>query len=725
VQDHIPVPKASTNASSSASIYDISIPTTTHSGAALPRSTESAADVDKGNTNHGKVFATPAQDVLKGKRAVILTDIASLACRESLNALTDEERKKKSKLQTELKEVETAIKRRQSEQERQQKSRATKKMKLEELCMTNPDLKKQLNVRDKPGRPALTDDQPDLLKTIVDIATYGCGADERRQTETIRSIKTLEELTAAVQGVGFTISRSSVYLHLIPKRADTREGKRHVKTVPVKLAKAQADGHKKHIDTMFACATIKNMEELASVLGPQEVCFISQDDKARVPIGITAANKQAPLLMHLEYRVTLPDHDWVVASGHKLIPSVYAGIIISENNIGNSRAVSYSGPTFIAIRSGKHSSSTALSHALDFGQLLEKPEFDVVTKTHHGHIKPIMMLTVDGGPDENPRYVKVINVAIHHFKKYDFDAFFVATNAPGRSAFNRVERRMAPLSRELAGLILPHEHFGSHLDGKGQTVNDDLEKSNFAFAGKTLAEVWGSTVIDGYPVIAHYVNPESSEISEDELISGTPLWLSNHVRESQYFTQIVKCKDIQCCRAPRSSYFQLISQRFLPPPLPLMQTAEGLRVAELGNAADGKFVSLFITQTLDSTLLPRSALSFKMLPYDAYCPSVQAMINRRICKKCGLYHASLTSLKAHQCLCGVQQLVPRIRPMRIAARRQRELLAIIVQNEAEDAEWIDEDDVDTEGMNIPNQFSIRSCTVPLIDIRDHLNNIWL
>lgn len=92
---------------------------------------------------------------------------------------------------------------------------------------------------------------------------------------------------------------------------------------------------------------------MSSLLGPDEVAFLSQDDKARVAIGITAANKQAPLLMHLEYRVTLPDHDWVVANRHKLIPSVYAGIHIKPNGMGQREAVGYSGPTYVAIRSGK------------------------------------------------------------------------------------------------------------------------------------------------------------------------------------------------------------------------------------------------------------------------------------------------------------------------------------------------------------------------------------
>ena len=85
-----------------------------------------------------------------------------------------------------------------------------------------------------------------------------------------------------------------------------------------------------------------------------------------MPIGMTACNKQSPLLMHLDYQVRLPDHDWVVAERHKLIPSVYAAVEIESQQFGNRTAVGYSGPTYIAIRSGKHDSSTAASHALDF-----------------------------------------------------------------------------------------------------------------------------------------------------------------------------------------------------------------------------------------------------------------------------------------------------------------------------------------------------------------------
>lgn len=43
-------------------------------------------------------------------------------------------------------------------------------------------------------------------------------------------------------------------------------------------------------------------------------------------------------------------------------------------------------------------------------------------------------------------------------------ALFVAANPPQQSAFNQIERKMASLSRELSGVILPHDHHGSDLD---------------------------------------------------------------------------------------------------------------------------------------------------------------------------------------------------------------------------------------------------------------------
>ncbi|KAJ8889316.1 hypothetical protein PR048_008815 [Dryococelus australis] len=263
------------------------------------------------------------------------------------------------------------------------------------------------------------EEQSELLQAVVDLAMFGSSAEERRRCEIVRTVHTLSELTDKLIELGFNISRSATYIRLLPRRTDTREAKRHVVTVPVKLRRPEADHHKAHQDQYFCVASIRSLETVALVLGPHSVNFLSQDDKARVPLGLMAANKQEPLVMLVEYKVSLPDHDFVIASRHKLIPSVYALCEVKPNEMGRPEAVSYSGPTYIAIR-----------------------------------IKPVI-ISSDGFPDENPRYRKVIAHAVEHFKEYDLDAIFIVINDPGRSTFNRVERRMAPLSRELTGVVLP------------------------------------------------------------------------------------------------------------------------------------------------------------------------------------------------------------------------------------------------------------------------------
>ena len=88
---------------------------------------------------------------------------------------------------------------------------------------------------------------------------------------------------------------------------------------------------------------------------------------------------------------------------HKPIPSVYAGIVIKENGIGARAAVSYSGPTHIAICSGKHASFTVFSHTLGIDKFLELPQFNKILKNAFGITKTVWIITVDNGPDENPR----------------------------------------------------------------------------------------------------------------------------------------------------------------------------------------------------------------------------------------------------------------------------------------------------------------------------------
>lgn len=94
---------------------------------------------------------------------------------------------------------------------------------------------------------------------------------------------------------------------------------------------------------------------------------------------------------------------------------------------------------------------------------------------------------------------------------------------------------MAPLSRELCGVILEYDGYGTHLDERGRTIDEEKEKLNFEHAGQTLANIWNDVVIDKYPVVAFYVPPENSERDTTQVNIE---WKLKHVRESHYFLQV-------------------------------------------------------------------------------------------------------------------------------------------------------------------------------------------
>ena len=76
--------------------------------------------------------------------------------------------------------------------------------------------------------------------------------------------------------------------------------------------------------------------------------------------------------------------------------------------------------------------------------------------------------------------------------------------------FNRVERLMVKFSKELSGVVLPHDNFGSHLNAKGKTINKELEK-NFGYVGEILGKIWSSMIIDGHAFLAEFISEEADQ----------------------------------------------------------------------------------------------------------------------------------------------------------------------------------------------------------------------
>ena len=111
-------------------------------------------------------------------------------------------------------------------------------------------------------------------------------------------------------------------------------------------------------------------------------------------------------------------------------------------------------------------------------------------------------------------------------------------------AFNPVERRISPLSHDIAGFALPHENFVSHLDSQGNIIDVELKEKKFLHASQVLTDIWSHTVIDGYKVGCTAL-PVGKEFTPPEV---SPSWVARHDQQSHCALQIVKCQDRNCCQ---------------------------------------------------------------------------------------------------------------------------------------------------------------------------------
>ena len=116
--------------------------------------------------------------------------------------------------------------------------------------------------------------QPELLSTILKIVEASLAADDRHRTECLRSVTTLNDLHSQLTKLGFNLSRSATYLRLLLRRGNTKEGKRHVKTVRVKLVGPENSLRKNNVDRMYAKSFIDDMRDICSLFGPEAVLVL-------------------------------------------------------------------------------------------------------------------------------------------------------------------------------------------------------------------------------------------------------------------------------------------------------------------------------------------------------------------------------------------------------------------------------------------------------------------
>lgn len=182
-------------------------------------------------------YDKPAQNKLRDELAAIDSRLVSL--NEARNLGIGDENvaritKQINEFREKRKEVSNKLSRLKNCAQSQKKFRDKTKRKIAKAIEQYPALASQITLRDGPGQPPLEDVYPDMHQVLLEIATVGAAASDRRRADLFRTVKTLDDLHKALTELGYSLSRSALHLRLIPRNASTREGKRHVNTVPVK-----------------------------------------------------------------------------------------------------------------------------------------------------------------------------------------------------------------------------------------------------------------------------------------------------------------------------------------------------------------------------------------------------------------------------------------------------------------------------------------------------------
>jgi len=213
-------------------------------------------------------YAKPRQEALQKEINLLEADLNCLVTKRDVLGYEEGMDRKITGLRKKIAGKQRELKEKQQNAVRQKALRDKQRDQLLKIKESSGDV---TFVREGSGRPRIEDDQQGLLNAIVDIVACSGSAADRRRSESLRSAHTLDELHDQLLSMGYELSRSATYLRLLPRSASSLEGRRHVKTVPVKLCRAQSDSHRDHPDQKFCRATINGLKQVASILGPKQV----------------------------------------------------------------------------------------------------------------------------------------------------------------------------------------------------------------------------------------------------------------------------------------------------------------------------------------------------------------------------------------------------------------------------------------------------------------------
>ncbi len=353
-----------------------------------------------------------------------------------------------------------------------------------------------------------------------------------------------------------------------------------------------------HPDAHYCAAIFKYLREFAIQFG-EHTAFVSQDDKHFVKVGepgnpVAAVDRGRQVVVARDIAMAVSDHDFTKS---KIIPSVSLVSEIPED-INQSF---YTGQVCVTLKEGIFEPSSCLRHCREL--------LDVLESTRQ-HMKPILCLYTDGGPDHRTTYLSVQIALICLFLTLDLDMLVAARTAPHHSFRNPVERIMSLLNIGLQSVGVMRQRMSDEMEKSIQNANSmaDVRSAATKTPGlkesfindsvkptiSLLSEVLGRLSLKGKPFqmmdspseadldtlfdCVHRIDPTVQRTHTEKRhlpsLKGLAAFLEHCCQTRHYFFAIRKCGKSDCniCKPPRlpTEVFQTL-HRF-PDPVPESDT---------------------------------------------------------------------------------------------------------------------------------------------------------
>ncbi|CAG8848720.1 45859_t:CDS:2, partial [Gigaspora margarita] len=168
------------------------------------------------------------------------------------------------------------------------------------------------------------------IKVLEEEQVYG-SADARRRKEAVK-VRIINYLRENLEkNYGIYMSRMTLNNYLLSRQLNSIAAKAHHHPAWIAIAGVSHNETKDYSDRHYCLASVKGARQFARTF-PNFSVIISQDDKAKIGLGILAVGRTFRTLQSVSELVQLPDHDFACRNSQKLILSVYLMIKPNEEN---------------------------------------------------------------------------------------------------------------------------------------------------------------------------------------------------------------------------------------------------------------------------------------------------------------------------------------------------------------------------------------------------------